>query len=113
MMSLKYDENFINNVSRSINEVSHFLDDQRGRSLACKDLFTVTVDTQRIKLKNYCERMMLADPVCYGRKAEDIMWRKTYHDVYSTAKILRKVMKKINLYLVYYRYISMCHCPFY
>lgn len=80
----------VKKLYKSINEVSHFLDDQRGRSLSCKDLFTVSVDTQRIKLKNYCERMMLADPLCYGRKAEDIMWRKTYHDVYSTAKILRK-----------------------
>lgn len=88
---LKYKEKFPKNIYRSITEVSHFLDDQRGRSLSCKDLFTITVDTQRIKLKNYCERMMLSDPLCYGRKAEDIMWRKTYHDVYSTAKILRKV----------------------
>jgi len=80
----------VKKLYKSINEVSHFLDDQRGRSLTCKDLFTVAVDTQRMKLKNYCERMMLADPLCYGRKAEDIMWRKTYHDVYSTAKILRK-----------------------
>lgn len=80
----------VRKLYKSINEVSHFLDDQRGRSLTCKDLFTVAVDTQRIKLKNYCERMMLADPLIYGRKAEDIMWRKTYHDVYSTAKLLRK-----------------------
>ncbi|XP_015380477.1 PREDICTED: uncharacterized protein LOC107174153 [Diuraphis noxia] len=80
----------VKKLYKSINEVSHFLDDQRGRSLSCKDLFTASVDTQRIKLKNYCERMMLADPLCYGRKAEDIMWRKTYYDVYSTAKILRK-----------------------
>lgn len=80
-------------LHRSINEVSHFLDDQRGRSSSCKDLFTVTVDIQRIKLKNYCERMMIADPLCYGRKAEDILWRKIYYDVYSTAKILRKVSK--------------------
>lgn len=84
-------KNSVNNVYRSITEVSHFLDDQRGRSSSCKHLFSINVDTQRIKLKNYCERMMLADPLCYGRKAEDIMWRKTYHDVYSTAKILRKV----------------------
>lgn len=84
-------KNSITNIHRSITEVSHFLDDQRGRSSSCKHLFSVNVDTQRIKLKNYCERMMIADPLCYGRKAEDIMWRKTYHDVYSTAKILRKV----------------------
>lgn len=89
----KYNENYVIDIHRSINEVSLFLDDQRGRSLTCKDLFTVTFDTQRTKLKNYCERMMLADPLCYGRKAEDIMWRKTYHDVYSSAKILRKVSK--------------------
>jgi len=105
MISLTYNKNLINHVFRSINEVSHFLDDQRGRSLSCKDLFTATVDTQRIKLKNYCERMMLADPLCYGRKAEDIMWRKTYYDVYSTAKILRKVIKL----LIYYYYICMYH----
>lgn len=91
VLFFEYDETYKINVPRSITEVAHFLDDQRGRSLSCKDLFTVTVETQRMKLKNYCERMMLSDPLCYGRKAEDILWRKTYYDVYSTAKILRKV----------------------
>jgi len=100
-MTFESNQNFLQNVHRSITEVSHFLDDQRGRSLSCKDLFTVNVDTQRIKLKNYCERMMIADPLCYGRKAEDILWRKIYHDVYSTAKILRKV----SYWFIYKLYI--------
>lgn len=45
--------------------------------------------------------MMIADPLCYGRKAEDILWRKIYHDVYSTAKILRKV----SYWFIYKLYI--------
>ncbi|XP_050424981.1 nonsense-mediated mRNA decay factor SMG5 [Adelges cooleyi] len=80
----------IKKLYKSITEVSHFLDDQRGRSLTCKDLFAVNIETQRAKLKNYCERMIFADPLCYGKKAEEILWRKIYHDVYSTAKILKK-----------------------
>lgn len=105
-MMLVYDQNLKNNNYRSITEVSHFLDDHRGRSSSCKDLFTVNVDTQRMKLKNYCERMMIADPLCYGRKAEDIMWRKTYHDVYSTAKLLRKVSEELSYLIMYHLNIS-------
>ncbi|XP_050521123.1 nonsense-mediated mRNA decay factor SMG5 isoform X2 [Daktulosphaira vitifoliae] len=92
----------IKKLYKSITEVSHSLDDQRGRSLTCKDLFTVNIEIQRLKLKNYCERMIFSDPSCYGRKAEEILWRKIYHDVYSTAKILKKnnVWNKIEVALL-------------
>jgi protein SMG5 len=49
------------------------------------------VETQRVKLREYCERLIFSDPVGYGRKGEELLWRKGYYDVVTTAKRLRKV----------------------
>jgi protein SMG5 len=44
-----------------------------------------------VKLREYCERLIFSDPVGYGRKGEELLWRKGYYDVVTTAKRLRKV----------------------
>lgn len=54
------------------------------------DLFTPNLIVQRKKLCDYCERLIFSDPVLYGRKGEELLWRKGFYDVVSTAKKLRK-----------------------
>jgi protein SMG5 len=76
---------------RAISDVSRHLDDCRGRAQTCNDLFSPSVETQRVKLREYCERLIFSDPVGYGRKGEELLWRKGYYDVVTTAKRLRKV----------------------
>lgn len=76
---------------RAISDVSRHLDDRRGRAQTCIDLFLPNVETQRVKLREYCERLIFSDPVGYGRKGEELLWRKGYYDVVTTAKRLRKV----------------------
>lgn len=75
---------------RAISDVSRHLDDCRGRAQTSSDLFTPSVETQRVKLREYCERLIFSDPVGYGRKGEELLWRKGYYDVVTTAKRLRK-----------------------
>jgi len=79
---------------RAITDVSRHLDDCRGRAQTCNDLFSPSVETQRMKLREYCERLIFSDPVGHGRKGEELLWRKGYYDVVTTAKRLRKVWKK-------------------
>ncbi|XP_069679961.1 nonsense-mediated mRNA decay factor SMG5 isoform X2 [Periplaneta americana] len=75
---------------RAISDVSRHLDDRRGRAQTCNDLFSPTVETQRVRLREYCERLIFSDPIGYGRKGEELLWRKGYYDVVTTAKRLRK-----------------------
>ncbi|XP_022094451.1 protein SMG5-like isoform X2 [Acanthaster planci] len=47
----------------------------------------------RMKLKDLCERLMFLQPVDYGRKAEELLWRKVYYDVIS---VVRKNKKHVR-----------------
>lgn len=54
------------------------------------DLFTPKFHIQRKKFREYCERLIFSDPVLFGHKGEELLWRKSYYDVVSTAKRLKK-----------------------
>ncbi|CAG2056150.1 unnamed protein product [Timema podura] len=75
---------------RVISDAIRHLDDSRGRAETCSDLFTLPLEAQRERLREYCERLIFADPIGYGRKGEELLWRKVYYDVVTTAKRLRK-----------------------
>nr|CAD7198252.1 unnamed protein product [Timema douglasi] len=75
---------------RVISDAIRHLDDSRGRAETCNDLFTLPLEAQRERLREYCERLIFADPIGYGRKGEELLWRKVYYDVVTTAKHLRK-----------------------
>ncbi|XP_076800488.1 nonsense-mediated mRNA decay factor SMG5-like isoform X2 [Clavelina lepadiformis] len=44
----------------------------------------------RHKLREACEKLMFTYPSDYGRKAEELLWRKVYYDVIHTVKSSRK-----------------------
>lgn len=54
------------------------------------DLFTPTLQIQRSKFQEYCERLIFTDPILFGRKAEELLWRKSFYDVISASKQLKK-----------------------
>lgn len=66
------------------------LEDHMRNVSSLKDLLNSDVTTIRIRLKDYCERLMFTDPVEYGRKAEELMWRKVYYDVIQSFKQQKK-----------------------
>lgn len=75
---------------RSISETARKLDDARGCAQTIADLFKPPLLAQRTKFKDYCEQLIFSEPDLYSRKAEDLLWRKVYYDVISTAKQLKK-----------------------
>lgn len=66
------------------------MDDERGCAQKVGDLFSPRSQVQRKKLQEYCERLIFTDPVLFGHKGEELLWRKTYYDVVLSAKKLKK-----------------------
>lgn len=54
------------------------------------DLFTPKLKIHREKFREYCERLIFSEPLLFGHKAEELLWRKCYYDVVATAKKLKK-----------------------
>ncbi|XP_054287971.1 nonsense-mediated mRNA decay factor SMG5-like [Macrosteles quadrilineatus] len=75
---------------KCIADVVKALDEQRQKANSVPDLFTQAAEAQRMKLREYCEKLMFLDPVGCGRKGEELLWRKGYYEVVSTAKRLHK-----------------------
>lgn len=75
---------------RSISESARRLDDAHSCSKYVGDLFSPAVQIQRSRFQEYCERLIFSDPVLFGRKAEELLWRKCYYDVISMAKKLKR-----------------------
>ncbi|KAG5874256.1 hypothetical protein JTB14_026478 [Gonioctena quinquepunctata] len=75
---------------RSISEQAKRLDDARSCARSIGDLFTPNLQVQRKKFCEYCERLIFSEVTLYGRKGEELLWRKGYYDVVSTAKKLKK-----------------------
>ncbi|XP_070542496.1 nonsense-mediated mRNA decay factor SMG5-like [Ptychodera flava] len=57
---------------------------------AYKDAFQPENIALRNRLKELCEKMMFLNPESYGRKAEELLWRKVFYDVIQIVKQNRK-----------------------
>ncbi|XP_014484052.1 PREDICTED: protein SMG5 [Dinoponera quadriceps] len=77
-------------LHRSVTEIAKRLEEQKNRALTVCDIFIPSVEVLRVKLKDYCERLILKDPVGNARKTEELLWRKAFYDVVYAAKKLRK-----------------------
>lgn len=77
-------------AGRFITDNARRLDDARGCASAVSELFTPSLLAQRSRLRENCEKLIFLDPALYGRKGEEMLWRKVYYDVVSTAKRLKK-----------------------
>ncbi|KAG8035836.1 hypothetical protein G9C98_001492 [Cotesia typhae] len=75
---------------RGVTDVAKRLDEQKASALTIKDIFTPSSEILRGKLKDYCERLIFNDPIGHARKIEELLWRRAFYDVVSTAKKLRK-----------------------
>ncbi|KZC13990.1 Protein SMG5 [Dufourea novaeangliae] len=82
--------NFLTLGRRGITDVAKRLDEQKSRALTITDLFTPSGEALRVKLKDYCIRLITKDPVEYARKTEELLWRKAFYDIVYAAKKLRK-----------------------
>ena len=48
------------------------------------------------RLKEYCEKLMFYNPADYGRKAEEVLWRKVFYDIIQVVKHNRKVSSVVG-----------------
>ncbi|KAK2583107.1 hypothetical protein KPH14_009134 [Odynerus spinipes] len=81
---------FTRRLYKNITDVAKKLDEQRSRALTVADIFIPSGEALRVKLKDYCERLIFKDPVGHGRKTEELLWRKGFYDIVYAAKKLRK-----------------------
>lgn len=62
------------------------LDEQKAFIKTIPELFSAELVSQRDQLLTQCEDLLLEDFETIGRKSRDVLWRKGYYDLISTAK---------------------------
>ncbi|XP_041320800.1 protein SMG5 isoform X2 [Pyrgilauda ruficollis] len=75
---------------RAVVEAVHRLDLILGNKAAYQDVFKPENISLRNKLRELCVKLMFLHPVDYGRKAEELLWRKVYYEVIQLIKTNKK-----------------------
>ncbi|CAG5114669.1 unnamed protein product, partial [Candidula unifasciata] len=82
----KSDTDRAKRIYRAALESIKCLDGINKGKKAYREVFSPDAVGLRNKLKDYCERLMFFNPVEYGRKAEEVLWRKVFYDVIQVVK---------------------------
>ncbi|CAG2257613.1 EST1B [Mytilus edulis] len=75
---------------RAALEAIRRLDEISKQKKAYREVFHQDAVGLRNKLKEYCERLMFYNPSDYGRKAEEVLWRKVFYEIIQLMKHNRK-----------------------
>ncbi|XP_048369906.1 nonsense-mediated mRNA decay factor SMG5 [Sphaerodactylus townsendi] len=75
---------------RAVVEAVHRLDLILGNKAAYQEVFKPENISLRNKLRELCVKLMFLHPVDYGRKAEELLWRKVYYEVIQLIKTNKK-----------------------
>ncbi|KAM4013664.1 nonsense-mediated mRNA decay factor SMG5 isoform 2-T2 [Anomaloglossus baeobatrachus] len=75
---------------RAVVETVHRLDLIISNKTAYQDVFKPENISLRNKLRELCVKLMFLHPVEYGRKAEEVLWRKVYYEVIQLIKTNKK-----------------------
>jgi len=73
-------------------ELVRRLDEALKRAETVPDVFSVTNNALRLRLRELCEQSLLADSEETCRRAEDTLWRKVYYESYTRAKQLTETL---------------------
>uniref|UniRef100_A0A452UVE9 Nonsense-mediated mRNA decay factor n=1 Tax=Ursus maritimus TaxID=29073 RepID=A0A452UVE9_URSMA len=76
--------------SRAVVEAVHRLDLILCNKTAYQEVFKPENISLRNKLRELCVKLMFLHPVDYGRKAEELLWRKVYYEVIQLIKTNKK-----------------------
>ncbi|XP_054710561.1 nonsense-mediated mRNA decay factor SMG5-like [Uloborus diversus] len=79
-------------------EAAKKLEQRLDLSTNLAELFSSETTDLRMRLKEYCERLIFTDPVEYGKKAEDLLWRKVFYDFFNRCKQNRKKLLDSEYY---------------
>uniref|UniRef100_A0A8C4NGC0 Nonsense-mediated mRNA decay factor n=1 Tax=Eptatretus burgeri TaxID=7764 RepID=A0A8C4NGC0_EPTBU len=77
-------------TAKAVVDIVHRLDSLLGSNDACQEVFKLENVILRSRLRELCIKLMFLHPVEYGRKAEELLWRKVYYDVIHLVKTARK-----------------------
>ncbi|KAM9114787.1 nonsense-mediated mRNA decay factor SMG5 isoform 2-T2 [Pangshura tecta] len=75
---------------KAVVEAVHRLDLILGNKAAYQEVFKPENISLRNKLRELCVKLMFLHPVDYGRKAEELLWRKVYYEVIQLIKTNKK-----------------------
>lgn len=75
---------------RAVVEAVHRLDLILCNKTAYQEVFKPENVSLRNKLRELCVKLMFLHPVDYGRKAEELLWRKVYYEVIQLIKTNKK-----------------------
>uniref|UniRef100_A0A8C4ED10 Nonsense-mediated mRNA decay factor n=1 Tax=Dicentrarchus labrax TaxID=13489 RepID=A0A8C4ED10_DICLA len=76
--------------TRAVVESVHKLDVIIGSKASYREVFKPENISLRNKLRELCVKLMFLHPVDYGRKAEELLWRKVYYEVIQVIKTNKK-----------------------
>ncbi|XP_059500231.1 nonsense-mediated mRNA decay factor SMG5, partial [Stegostoma tigrinum] len=76
---------------RAVVEAVHRLDVIVCNKTAYREVFKPENISLRNRLRELCVKLMFLHPVDYGRKAEELLWRKVYYEVIQLIKTNKKV----------------------
>ncbi|CAL1537298.1 unnamed protein product, partial [Lymnaea stagnalis] len=82
----KSDTDRAKRVYRAALESIKRLDSINKEKKAYREVFRQDAVGLRNKLKDHCERLMFFNPIEYGRKAEEVLWRRVFYDVIQVVK---------------------------
>ncbi|XP_028282026.1 nonsense-mediated mRNA decay factor SMG5 [Parambassis ranga] len=80
----------IKRLYRAVVESVHKLDAIIGSKSSYREVFKPENISLRNKLRELCVKLMFLHPVDYGRKAEELLWRKVYYEVIQVIKTNKK-----------------------
>ncbi|XP_026083420.1 protein SMG5-like isoform X2 [Carassius auratus] len=80
----------IKRLYRAVVETVHKLDIIIGGKSSYREVFKPENISLRNKLRELCVKLMFLHPVDYGRKAEELLWRKVYYEVIQVIKTNKK-----------------------
>ncbi|XP_067304084.1 nonsense-mediated mRNA decay factor SMG5 [Pseudorasbora parva] len=80
----------IKRLYRAVVETVHKLDIIISGKSSYRDVFKPENISLRNKLRELCVKLMFLHPVDYGRKAEELLWRKVYYEVIQVIKTNKK-----------------------
>nr|XP_021181829.2 nonsense-mediated mRNA decay factor SMG5 [Helicoverpa armigera] len=84
---------------RYVSDVARRVGDMTTTSRSISDLFSTQLEVQRQKLRDNCEKLLFLDPINYGKKSLELLWRKVYYETVSAAKKLRETDNENDSYL--------------
>ncbi|KAL4227218.1 Protein smg5 [Mactra antiquata] len=89
-IDIKSDADKAKKVYRAAVDAVRKLDEGLKKKRAYREVFQQDAVGLRYKLREYCERLMFYNPLLYGRKAEEVLWRKVFYDIIQIIKKNRR-----------------------